>query len=66
MMEINDEQTQSEDVPQLRAYWGDEQEVIDRRHVSDSMRRAQRAWARIEVYRANLYPSGRLSALIVG
>jgi hypothetical protein len=66
MMRTNEEQLRGGDAPQLRAYWGDEQETTDRRHLSDSMRHAQRAWARMEVYRANLYPSGRLSALIVG
>ncbi len=65
-MRTSDEQFRGDETPRLRAYWGDEQEIVDRRHLSDSMRHAQRAWAQMEVYRANLYPSGRLSALIVG
>jgi hypothetical protein len=65
MMGTNDKQLDGGNAPQLRVYWGDEQDVTDRCYLSDSMRHAQRAWARMEVYRANLYPSGRLSELLV-
>ena len=65
-MGTNDEQLQGSDAPQLRAYWGDEQDMVDYRHLSEPMRRAQRAWARVEAYRAAHYHTGRLSALVVG
>ena len=38
-MGTDNTQSQGGDVPQLRAYWGEEHETIDRRHLSDSMRR---------------------------
>ena len=66
MMAANDEQLRDGSVPQLRAYWGDEHDEPVYRHLSEPMRRARRAWARVEAYRANLNPSGRLAALIVG
>jgi hypothetical protein len=65
-MRTNDEQLHGDDAPQLRAYWGDEQEIMDRRHLSDSMRHAQRVWARVEVYWATRRRGGRLPTLIAG
>jgi hypothetical protein len=63
MMGTKDEQLHGDDAPQLRVYWGDDEEAADRYHLSDSMRHSRRAWAQMEVYRAT--PSGRLSALLV-
>jgi len=65
-MGSNDEQLHGSDAPQLRAYWGDEQDVVEHRYLSEPMRHARRVWARVEAYRATRCCTGRLSALIVG
>ncbi len=51
-MGTNDEPLQGSDAPPLRAYCGDEPDVLDHRRFSEPMRRARRARARVEAYRA--------------
>ena len=65
-MGADEQQLLERKVPQLRVYCGDEPHRNGRRHMSDSMRHAQRAWARMEVYQASLYGGGRLPTLIFG